>query len=102
MPPGRLRSNLNERAFSNCLSRWKHSNNYAERPLTLADYGATPDDIKDPDKLNFLMRRILYSLNLTGSEYRVMEQHLDASKFEAKHKTEWYVNLVLEGLSKFS
>ncbi|KAI0858827.1 hypothetical protein F4860DRAFT_287009 [Xylaria cubensis] len=85
---------------------WQPENedNYFDgtRRLTLADYSATVDDIKDPKKLEALTSRILNSLSLTGTDYDIMRKHLDSTKFTNEQRTEWYIDKVLEGLSKFS
>lgn len=91
-----------DRVYSDCICRWKESDNPVEHARTLADYDATAEDIKDPEKLHRLTRKILHSWHLTGSEYRQMEDNLNSSKFAEWQKTERYINLVLAGLSKFS
>lgn len=84
--------------YSNRKCRWRGSENLVPHARNLADYHATAEDIKDPDKLHLLTRRILHSWHLTGSEYRQMEDHLDSFKFKEWQKTERYLNLVLAGL----
>lgn len=70
------------------------------RCLTLEDFGATADDIKDPEKLKAITQRILNSLHMTESEHDWMREHLHSTKW-SDDKLE-FINLVLEALSKFA
>lgn len=81
------------------MSRWQPSIGQSQRPLTINDYGASADDIKDPEKFRSLLHKIFSSLHLTGSEYRIMQNHLDPARFKDCEKTEAYINLILEGLT---
>jgi hypothetical protein len=74
------------------------------RRRTLADYGFTVEDIKNPHKLRQLVNRLFNDMHVHGEYYRFWRDFLDPKKFEAMpwQQAERYINLVLEGNQKFA
>jgi TolB-like protein len=75
-----------------------------KRQLTLADYGFTPDDIKDVERRRQLALILRNTTHANGEFYRVFRSFVDPDEIAAMtwQEAEKRINYVFEGNYKFA